>query len=187
MPRAKKPVPPPPAAASTDATGKGGGPATTLITVALALLLLTVGAAGYEAATLLYKTTSTPARVNASAASTAVFVCDALKRQDYQRLVSYIDPAPVLPTVTGAFDARLTIAQLQTRDAQEGKVVACSVAPYAVGSIISSDAAARYQLALRRADAPVSVTGALILRQQTSGQHDWLIGRDSAFLTPPAA
>lgn len=172
---------------AAQASTSGGGGSTTLITVVLALLLLAVGAAGYEAATLLHYAITKPAGVNGSAASTAAFACDALKRQDYQRLVTYIDPSPIPPTVTGAFDSRLTITQLRTRDTQEGKVVSCVVAPYAAGSIVSADGATRYQLTLRRANAPVTTTGTLNLRQQTGGQHGWLIGRDSSFLTPPAA
>lgn len=187
MPRGKQDVPAQPVSAAAGSSGKGGGPATTLITVVLALLLLTVGAAGYEAATLLHDAITAPAHVNGSAASTAAFVCDALKRQDYQQLVTYIDPAPVLPTVTGTFDPRLTIAQLRARDTQEGKVVSCVFEPYAAGSVVSADGAIRYKLTLRRAKAPVSAAGTLILRQRTSGNHGWLIGRESSFLTPTAA
>ena len=177
-----KPVAQP--AASPD---KRGGQSTTLITVVLALLLLTVGAAGYEAATLLHYAITAPASVNASAASTAAFACDALKRQDYQQLVTYIDPTPVPPSVTGAFDPRLTIAQLRTLDANEGKVTDCSYAPYGSGSIVSTDGATRYQLTLRRANAATSATGTLVLRQQTNGKSGWLIERDSSFLAPLAA
>ena len=184
MPGGKKDVPAQPAAASVSGSTKGGGQATTLITVVLALLLLLVGAAGYAAATLLQESITVSTRLNGSASSTAALVCDALKRQDYQRLVTYIDPAPVPPTVTGAFDPRLTIAQLRDRDTQEGDVVSCAYAPYAAGSVVSADGATRYQLQIRRADAPVLVTGTLVLRQQSGGQHGWLIGRESSFLTP---
>jgi hypothetical protein len=180
-----KPVPQPGASPS-----QRESQSTTLITVVLALLLLTVGAAGYEAANLLHYAVSAPPSVNGSAASTAAFVCDALKRQDYQRLVTYIDPAPIPPSVTGAFDPRLTIAQLRTRDTNEGKVVACASAPYGSGSIVSTDGATSYQLTLRRANAAAPATGALVLRQrsqQASGAPGWLIERTSSFLTPNAA
>jgi hypothetical protein len=158
-----------------------------LITVVLALLLLAVGAAGYQAASLLHYAITTPPSVNASAASTAAFVCEALKTQEYQRLVSYIDPAPLPPAVTGAFDARLTIAQLQARDSNEGKVVACATAPYGSGSIVSTDGATRYQLIVRRANAATPASGTLVLRQASSGAHGWLIERDSSFLAPSPA
>jgi hypothetical protein len=183
--------PSPPAASSASSaspTGqRGQQQPTTLITVVLALLLLAVGAAGYQAASLLHYAITTPPRVNASAASTAAFVCDALKTQEYQRLVSYIDPAPIPPAVTGAFDARLTIAQLQARDTNEGKVVSCATAPYGSGSIVSTDGATRYQLIVRRANAATPASGTLVLRQSSSGAHGWLIERDSSFLAPSPA
>lgn len=184
MPRSKervpaKPIPPLPASSP-----QRGGQSTTLVTVVLALLLLLVGAAGYEAAGLLQHAISTANSVNATAASTAAFVCDALKRQDYQQLVASIDPATVPPSVTGAFDSRLTIAQLQTYDANEGKVISCAIAPYGSGSILSTDGATRYQLTLRRANAATSQSGTLVLRQLANG---WMIERDSSFLTPAAA
>jgi hypothetical protein len=151
------------------------------------MVLLMVGAAGYEAASLLHHAIATSPSVNASAASTASFVCDALERQDYQRLVSYIDPAPIPPTVTGAFDPRATLTQLQTLDANDGKVVACATALYGSGSIVSTDGATRYQLTLRRAKAATPASGTLALRQQSGGAHGWLIERDSSFLSPSVA
>lgn len=187
MPRRNEGAPAKSSATPAASPDKRGGQSTTLVTVVLALLLLTVGAAGYEAATLLHYAISAPPSVNGSAASTAAFVCDALKRQDYQQLVTYIDPAPVPPAVTGAFDARLTIAQLQTLDTQQGKVISCAYAPYGSGSIVSTDGATRYQLTLRRAKAAAPAVGALVLRQQTQGKRGWLVGRDSSFLTPTAA
>ncbi|HET9110067.1 MAG TPA: hypothetical protein VFN78_04500 [Ktedonobacterales bacterium] len=180
-----KPVKAPASPAS--AASQRGQQSTTLITVVLALLLLAVGAAGYEAASLLHYAMSTPSPINASAASTATFVCDALKRQDYQQLVTYIDPAPVPPSVTGAFDARLTIAQLRTVDANQGKVVSCATGSYGSGSIVSTDGATRYQLVIRRANAATPASGTLVLRKATGGAHGWLIERDSSFLTPGAA
>lgn len=165
-------------------TSQRGNSSTTLLTVILALLLLAVGAAGYEAASLLHFAISTPPAVNTTAASTAAFVCDALQRQDYQRLTLYIDPTPVPPSVTSPFDARQMIAQLQSRDANEGKVVSCATAPYPSGSVLSTDGATRYQLTLRRANAAGPSSGTLALRQQTGSAHGWLIERDSSFLTP---
>jgi hypothetical protein len=167
--------------------GNSGNSSTTLLTVVLAILLLAVGAAGYEAANLLHFAIVPPTGVNTTAASAAAFVCDALKQQDYQRLVAIIDPAPIPPAVTGAFDAHQTIAQLQAQDANAGKVVSCATAPYDSGSVVSTDGATRYQLTLRRAKAATSVSGTLVLRQQSGGAHGWLIERDSSFLTPSAA
>ncbi len=165
---------------------RSGGSAT-LMTVALALALLLVGALGYEAATLLQYALSTPPIVNGSAASTAAFVCASLEHQDYQRLVTYIDPATIPPAITRSFDARQTITAMQARDTTEGKVVACGYAAYSAGGIVSTDSAIRYQLTLRRAAAAAPSVGTLILRQRSSGAHGWLIGRDSSFLAPPAA
>ncbi len=186
-PRAREGLPKPVKAPVNPAASQRGQQSTTLITVVLALLLLAVGAAGYEAASLLHYAISASSAVNASATSTAAFVCDALKRQDYQQLVTYIDPAPVPPSVTGAFDARLTIAQLQSVDTNQGKVVSCATAPYGSGSIVSTDGATRYQLVTRRANAATPASGALVLRRSSSGAHGWLIERDSSFLTPGAA
>lgn len=182
MPRSKERIPAKPVPQSPASLPPRETQSTTLITVVLALLLLLVGVAGYEAAGLLQHAIS--ASTSANAASTATLVCDALKRQDYQRLVTFIDPAPVPPSVTGAFDARLTIAQLQTLDANEGKVISCATAPYGSGSILSTDGATRYQMTLRRANAASSQSGTLVLRQLANG---WMIERDSSFLAPAAA
>ncbi|HEX5572224.1 MAG TPA: hypothetical protein VFX31_12605 [Ktedonobacterales bacterium] len=167
------------------ARGKAGqtGQSATLITVVLALALLAVGAASYQAATLLRYASTTPP--NATAAGAAALVCDTLTRQDYQQLAGYIDPAPVPPAVAGAYDAQATIAKLRSLDARDGAVVACHAAPYSNQSIVSTDGATRYQLTLRRAHSTLSSSGTLVLRQQSSGAHGWLIGRDSSFLTAP--
>lgn len=188
MPRAKANPSPQPASAAggSSAAGKGGqtgqgGQSATLITVVLALALLAVGAASYQAATLLQYAATTP--LNATAASTAALVCDTLKRQDYQQLVTYIDPAPVAPAVTTTFDAQTTLNQLRALDTQDGAVVDCSTTPYTSQSIVSTDGATRYQLTLRRAKATQPSSGTLVLRQESSGARLWLIGRDSSFLT----
>ena len=173
--------------ADRSAANQRGNSSTTLLTVVLAMLLLAVGAAGYEAANLLHFAIVPTTGVNTTAASAAAFVCDALKQQEYQRLVAVIDPTPIPPAVTGAFDAHQTIAQLQAQDASAGKVVSCAVAPYDSGSVVSTDGATRYQLTLRRTQAATSVSGTLVLRQQSGGAHGWLIERDSSFLAPSAA
>ncbi len=183
MPRPRGSAPAQPAASPAPRESQS----TTLITVVLALLLLAVGAAGYEAASLLHYAISPPPAANSTAAGAAAFVCDALKRQDYTRLVTYIDPAPIPPTITTAFDPRLTITQLQQFDANEGKVVSCATAVYGSGSVISTDGATRYQLTLRRANAAAPLNGTLALRQQTGSAHGWLIERTSSFLIPGAA
>ena len=162
-----------------------GSQPTTLITVLLALLLLSVGVAGYEAASLLGFAISGAASANATPSGLAALVCDSFKRQDYQQLVTYIDPAPIPPAVTTTFDARQTIAQLQTLDANEGKVTSCAFAPYTGGSVVSTDGATRYQVTLRRAAAVGPIVGALVLRQQSGGPRGWQIERDSFFLVSP--
>ncbi len=159
-----------------------GSQPTTLITVLLALLLLSVGAAGYEAASLLGFAISTSASANATPSGLAALVCDSFKRQDYQHLVTYVDPAPIPPAVTATFDARQTIAQLQMLDANEGKVTSCAFAPYSGANVVSTDGATRYQMTLRRVGAVGPIIGTLVLRQQSSGQRGWQIERDSFFL-----
>lgn len=175
-----------PVAKPATSSDKRDAQSATLVTVVLALLLLSVGLAGYEAATLLQFAIAGSSAVNRSAASTAALVCDALERQDYQRLTLYIDPSPVPPAVTGAFDKQATIVRLNALDVSQGRVVSCSYAPYSSGSIISTDGATRYQLTLRRANAAAPSKGTLALRQQTGGSAGWLIERDSAFLPPSA-
>lgn len=160
------------------------GQATTLITVLLALALLGVGVAGYQAATLLQYAVFGPSGINASPASLASFACDAFKRQDYARLVKNIDPTPTPPAVTTPFDAKKTVARLQSLDASQGKIIACVARPYSASAIVSTDNAVRYEITVRRAKGVGSVSGALVMRQQTSGQRLWLIGRDSSFLAP---
>lgn len=160
------------------------GQATTLITVLLALALLGVGVAGYQAAMLLQNAVFGPTGVNASPASLAAFTCDAFKRQDYVRLVKNIDPALTPPSVTVPLDAKKTIARLQSLDASQGKVIACTARPYSASAIVTTDNAVRYQIIVRRAKGVGSTSGALVMRQQTSGQRPWLIGRDSSFLAP---
>ncbi|HEX8731323.1 MAG TPA: hypothetical protein VF725_04595 [Ktedonobacterales bacterium] len=154
---------------------------TTLITVALALLLTLVGLAGYGAALLLRETLAPqPPAIAASAASLSAYVCDALKHKDYQGLVAVIDPATVSPTVTDAFDPAATVAALRAEDARAGVVVACAVAPYPPGSVVSSPSVTHLRLTLRRAHGAASTT--TLTLAQTSGQRGWLIERDSGFL-----
>ncbi len=160
------------------------GQATTLITVLLALALLGVGVAGYQAAMLLQNAVFGPTGVNASPTSLAAFTCDAFMRQDYARLVKNIDPALTPPSVTVPLDAKKTIGRLQSLDASQGKVIACTARPYSASAIVTTDNAVRYQIIVRRAKGVGSTSGALVMRQQTSGQRLWLIGRDSSFLAP---
>lgn len=173
-------------AESALATAGRDGHSTVLVSVVLALLLLMVGAAGYQAATLLQFAIAGSSGANATAASTAAYVCDALKRQDYQHLAQYIDPAPVPPAVTGAFDKQAIVARLNAFDVSQGRVLSCTYAPYGSGAIVSTDGATRYQLTLRRANAAGPANGTLALRQQSGGKGGWLIERDSSFLASHA-
>lgn len=164
------------------AARRGAQAPTTLITVALALLLTLVGLAGYGAALLLREALAPrPPSEAASPGALSAYVCAALKRQDYQGLMRYIDPAPIPPTVTDAFDPTATIAALRASDASAGVVVSCVASSYIPGSVVTTPGVAYERLALRRAHATATATATLTLAQM-SGQRGWLIERDSGFL-----
>lgn len=172
------------AAAPAVASRRSGQAPTTLITVALALALTLVGLAGYATATLLGDATaSRSASVDASPTSLSAFVCARLEARDYARLIPYIDPTPISPNVTDAFDASATITALRARDASDGRVTSCDFAPYTPGSVVSIPDAAYEQLTLRRANTPTPIVTSLTLAQATDAQGGgWLIERDSEFL-----
>lgn len=164
------------------ATPRASQPPTTLVTVALALALTLVGLAGYGAALLLRETLALrPTSVAVSPASLSTFVCDTLQHQEYQRLVTSIDPAPVPPTVTDAFDPTATVAALRASDASEGKVVSCVASSYAPGSVVTSPGITHVALTLRRSGSLSPRTESLTLAQM-GGQRGWMIERDSGFL-----
>lgn len=174
------------------ASRRGGQAPTTLITVALALALTLVGLAGYVTATFLRDAIAPrSASVDANVASLSAFVCARLERQDYAALIPYIDPTPVPPSVTDAFDASAIIDTLRASDTRDGLVTSCAYAPYAPGSVVSIPGVAYEQLTLRRANLLAPITASLTLTQATGAQGGgWLIARDSGFLlelTTPTA
>lgn len=174
----------PSAPSASAATGQRPARPTLYVTLALLLLLLAVGAAGYEAATLLrFAITPAGAGANDTAADAAALVCDDLQTQRYSRLVALIDPQPLPPSITTTFNAGATAQRLAALDTSQGRVVACGYSPYPSGGVVTTPGMTSYKLTLRRANAAAPVAGALILRQ--SGTAGWLIERDSSFLITP--
>jgi hypothetical protein len=149
------------------------------VTLALALALVAAGLGAAEAATLLQRALRTP-----TADDIAQRICTAYERQDYDLLLSQIDPTPIPPAVPGPFDAgakAALVGELRAEDGSAGPVTQCSYKVLVVNAPAPPADQRQYFFSMQRG---VLYTSLMTLARQ----HDdtWLIQRDSNFLGAPA-
>jgi hypothetical protein len=143
------------------------------VTLALAMALLLLGALAGVATAQLGHIMSRQMR-----ADTATSICTMLQHQQYVALAAMVDPAPVPPTATGAFDGDAFQTQLQTLDRQQGAVNSC-----AWSSLHLDDESATYQFVLSRHNPSVSSVTTVVLQHEPD--NGWRISRRSAFTSKP--
>jgi hypothetical protein len=142
-------------------------------TFILAILLLLLGAAAGYGAMRLSRIISLQERADATAA-----ICASLKSQKYDALAALIDPAPVPPQVTGAFDRAAFLAQLQALDQHQGTVDGCSWR-----ETQSDENGATYVYTLHRQKNPKAIGMLVILVHEPD--DGWRISRRSQFTSTP--
>jgi len=145
------------------------------VTLALLLALTVSGLAATEGAVLLERALRTP-----SADDIAQRICTAFLDQNYDLLVSQIDPAMIAPNVNTPWDAHAQaalMAQLHTEDEALGRVTQCTYKAFAFGSGPQAATTRQYLFSMQRAK--LYSTGMNLDRQ---GDGSWLIARDSDFL-----
>jgi hypothetical protein len=185
---------------------KSGGPKRTRVSSAspalrlalvFALLLLALGVAAGASVSLLVRAIAGPLPVAQPASSTGGTpavedignqVCDAYVTQKYDALVSLIDPAPVPPSVPGAFNAGAQAAletNLKAIDSKTGKVTKCTSSGPTPGTG-ATEGKSIYKLVMTRTLAQKLTTfnHTIIVIKQTDGILK--VERDSDFSGIPA-
>lgn len=150
------------------------------VTLALLLALTVSGLAATEGAVLLERALRTP-----SADDIAQRICTAFLDQNYDLLVSQIDPATIAPNVNTPWDAHAQaalVAQLNTEDEALGRVTQCTYKAFAFGNGPQAATTRQYLFSMQRTK--LYSTGMNLVRQ---GDGSWLIARDSDFLGVPAS
>ena len=167
------------------------------LALVFALLLLALGVAAGASVSLLVHAIAGPPPVAQPASGAggkpAVEdignqVCDAYVTQKYDALVSLIDPTPVPPTATGAFNAAAQTAlmtELKAIDDKTGKVTKCTSSGPTSGTG-ATEGKSIYKLVMTRTldQKLTSFTHTIIAIRQADGSFK--IERDSDFLGIPA-
>jgi hypothetical protein len=142
-------------------------------TVLLAISLLLLGGVAAFGAVRLRQVISLHMR-----ADTAAAICSTLQRQQYETLANMIDPAPVPPLATDAFNPRTFEAQLHALDQHQGAVTSCAARPLQL-----DDESATYTFTLSRTHAAAPIGMLVILRHEPD--NGWRISRRSSFTSTP--
>lgn len=167
------------------------------LALVFALLLLALGVAAGASVSLLVHAIAGPppaAQLAGSAGDKPAVedignqVCDAYVTQKYDALVRLIDPAPVPPTASGAFNAAAQAAleaELKARDNSPGKVTKCTSSGPTPGTG-AAEGKSIFKLVMTRVlnQKLTSFTHTIIAIKQTDGSFK--IERDSDFLGIPA-
>ena len=167
------------------------------LALVFALLLLALGVAAGASVSLLVHAISGPPPVTQPAGSAgdkpAVEdignqVCDAYVTQNYDALVTLIDPAPVPTSVPGAFDAGARAAletNLKALDSSPGKVTKCTSSGPTPGTG-AAEGKSIYKLVMTRGTGQkvTTFTHTIIAIKQSDGALK--IERDSDFHGVPA-
>lgn len=142
-------------------------------TLLLAVTLLILGAVAGYGALQLRRVIALQLRADAVAA-----ICPALQRQQYDSLASLIDPTPVAPVASKAFDSRAFQSDLRTLDQRQGNVRSCVWRP-----IQLSDESALYLFTLHRPHVSAPIAMQVVL--QHGPDNGWRISRSSPFTSHP--
>jgi hypothetical protein len=110
----------------------------------------------------------------------AQLVCTAFEQQNYDLLTQRIDPRPVPPTATGAFDPTALRSQLKTLDSQAGDVTACDYQRLRYSTVSGASNKLQYAYTLRRAH--TSGTLSMLIIIQSDGSGGYTISRASNFI-----
>lgn len=140
------------------------------ITLALAVLLALAGFGAVRAAELLQHAM----HVIEAPADLARTTCTAYTTQNYPLLTAQIDPRPVPPADSDAFNPAVVQTQLRALDKIQGPTQRCDV-----GKVATNGTSGQYSLTLQRARHTGAITLTLILRQQSDGS--WRISRETNF------
>lgn len=141
--------------------------------VLLAISLLALGAVAGYGALQLRLVISLQLRTDTVAA-----ICTTLRHQQYDALAAMIDPTPVTPVATGAFDAHAFQTQLHTLDLRQGEVSSC-----AWNALHLDDESATYIYTLHRVHVTTPIAMQVILQREPD--NTWRISRSSAFTSHP--
>lgn len=143
-------------------------------TLLLAVLLTAVGVGGGGALKLLEHAMRVP-----TADDTAQLVCTAYTHQNYDQLIQVIDPAPVAPTNTGAFDANTLRGQLNSLDVSQGDVSGCTYKQLDFTNIAAGSPTLQYSFVLHRTGTSRSFD--LIMTLVHESDDTWKVSRASNF------
>ncbi len=116
----------------------------------------------------------------------AQLVCTAYQSQNYDVLLSVIDPTPVPPAQTTAFDSAARSAlttTLKNLDASAGDVTSCAYQEPRSSNVPQTGATLQYVLTMRRAHVTTDIVMLITLRRQPDG--GWKVSRDSDFTGIP--
>lgn len=145
------------------------------ITLALAVALALVGVEAVRAGELLQHAM----HVVVAPSDIARATCTAFTSQNYALLTQQIDPTPVPPANSDAFNPAAVQTQLRSIDKIEGPAQHCEV-----GQFTANGTTGQYSVTLQRANHPGTIALVLILRQQRDGS--WRISRETNLAGTPA-
>jgi hypothetical protein len=135
-------------------------------------LALPIGLAGYgavRAADILQHSMSVTGPIDVVTAA-----CSAYKSQNYALLTQKIDPAPVPPALTDAFNPNVVQTQLKALDKIQGTVDSCQP-----GQSATAGDELQYSISVQRTHHPLPITVVLVLRRAQDGA--WKISRETNF------
>ncbi len=154
--------------------------ATLQLTVVFAIVLLLLGEAGGSSLSLLRYAMREP-----TADDIAQLVCNAYEHQDYNLLISHIDPDPAPPESLGTFDANAKDqlrTQLQTLDSSAGKVTKCTEKSFSFGTTsATAPDHVQYAFIMTRESKPDKPFNTLMTLVQVSNSG-WMVSRNSNFV-----
>ena len=151
------------------------------LTLLLAILLLLVGFAGIGAVQLLQRAMRLP-----TSDDIAQLVCTAYTTQNYDELLTIVDPTPAQPAQTGPFDdaTRTALAKtLKDLDTGSGKVTSCTYQEPKFDNVPQTGSRLQYVLTMRRSNVTLDITMLITLVRQPDGS--WKVWRGSDFTGIP--
>lgn len=150
------------------------------LTVVFAIVLLLLGEAGGSSLWLLRYAMRTP-----TADDIAQLVCNAYEHQDYNLLITHIDPTAAPPDNLGDFDSNARDqlrTQLQTLDSSAGKATKCTEKSFTVSNTSGvTPNQVQYGFIMTRENNPDKPFNTLMTLVQVPGKG-WMVSRNSNFI-----
>ena len=147
-----------------------------VMTLALAVLLAGAGFGAVRAAELLQHAM----HVLLTPTDLARATCTAYTTQTYALLTAQIDPTPIPPANSDAFNPAAVATQLRAVDKIQGTTQRCDI-----GQFSATGSTGQYSFTLHRTHVQSAIALVLILREQSDGS--WKISRETNFTGAPAA